>query len=110
MPSGGVRVEAWSLPKMASENVNERYHEFLRAGSMSAGLYRLSAGSPDLQKPHEQDELYYVVTGQARFESEAESVAVGPGSLLFVEKRRPHRFVDIVEDLLVLVMFAPEES
>ena len=77
---------------------------------MSAGLYRLSTGSADLQRPHGEDELYYVLSGRARFESAGKVHAVEAGSLLFVEKQRPHRFTDIEEDLLVLVLFAPEES
>jgi hypothetical protein len=33
-----------------------------------------------------------------------------PGSILFVERAAEHRFVDITEDLTVLVFFAPPEG
>lgn len=43
------------------EKSGDRYLEFLRVAPMSAGVYVLPAGAVDLQLPHEQDELYFVV-------------------------------------------------
>ena len=82
------------------------YEEFLRTGSMSAGLYELPAGAADPQEPHPQDELYHVIAGRADFEYEGRTQAVGPGAVIFVEAGAPHRFVGIAEDLSVLVIFA----
>src|SRR5438477_8688186 len=42
------------------------YLEFLRVPAMSAGLYVLAAGASDKQKPHTEDEIYYVLRGKAR--------------------------------------------
>ncbi|MGD0306967.1 MAG: hypothetical protein ABSC71_19255 [Candidatus Acidiferrales bacterium] len=39
------------------------YTEFLRAPSMSAGVYALKVGATDAQTPHKEDEIYYVVGG-----------------------------------------------
>jgi mannose-6-phosphate isomerase-like protein (cupin superfamily) len=88
----------------------ELYHEFLRADSMSAGLYVLRAREDDPQTPHNQDELYYVVSGRARFRTAAGDRPVGPGSILFVEAGAEHRFHSITQDLSVLVVFAPPEA
>jgi len=88
----------------------QRYLEFLRVASMSAGLYVLAAGSVDPQSPHREDELYYVVRGRARFRAGDEDRGVDPGSVIFVSARVPHRFYDITEDLQVLVFFAPAET
>ncbi len=85
------------------------YEEFLHRPSMSAGLYELPAGSSDQQQPHTADELYYVIAGRAGFECAGERRAVGPGDTIFVDALAPHRFVDIAEDLTVLVVFAPAE-
>jgi quercetin dioxygenase-like cupin family protein len=87
-----------------------RYLEFLRVPAMSAGLYVLSAGSADPQKPHTEDEMYYVVRGQARFQAAGEHREVSAGSVIFVGKGVHHRLYDITEDLTVLVFFAPAES
>jgi mannose-6-phosphate isomerase-like protein (cupin superfamily) len=86
------------------------YIEFLRVAAMSAGLYVLSPGTADLQRPHHEDEMYYVVRGRARFQVADEDQEVSAGSVLFVAARVEHRFYDIAEELVVLVFFAPAES
>lgn len=86
------------------------YQEFLRVPSMSAGLYVLPAGATDPQRPHHEDEVYYVVRGRARFKVADEDQEVLAGSVLFVAAEVEHRFYDIAEELAVLVFFAPAES
>lgn len=86
------------------------YREFLRVPSMSAGLYVLPAGSTDPQHPHHEDEMYYVIRGRARFRAGADDQQVSAETVLFVAAEVEHRFYDIVEDLTVLVFFAPAES
>jgi len=88
----------------------KRYLEFLRVPAMSAGLYVLAAGSNDPQQPHHEDEMYYVVRGQARFKAGGEDRAVSVGSVIYVPAEVEHRFYDIEEELAVLVFFAPAES
>ena len=53
------------------------YREFLRVPALSAGLYVLPAGRTDPQKPHHEDELYYVVRGHARVRIGSKQQAVG---------------------------------
>jgi len=86
------------------------YREFLRVPAMSAGLYVLPAGAADPQRPHHEDEMYYVIRGRARFRAGEEDAEVSAGSVLFVAAEVEHRFYDIVEELAVLVFFAPAES
>ncbi len=94
---------------MSSEAEPENL-EFLRIPAMSAGVYTLAAGSADPQKPHREDEMYYVVRGRARMRAGAEDRAIGQGSVIFVAAEVEHRFYDIEEELVVLVFFAPAES
>ena len=84
------------------------YLQFLNEGSLSLGLYVLEAGSTDIQSPHAEDEVYYVVSGRATVEVSGERRPVQPGSMIYVAKDVDHRFVDIQEDLSLLVFFAPE--
>ncbi len=84
--------------------------EFLRVASMSLSIYRLAAGAADPQRPHTEDEVYYVVRGRAQFRAGNESCAVAPGTVLFVEAGVEHRFHSIEEDLELLVVFAPAEG
>jgi len=86
------------------------YREFLRVPSMSAGLYVLAAGGTDLQRPHHEDEIYYVVRGRARFKAGSEDREVSAGNVIFVAAEIGHRFYDITEELAVLVFFAPAET
>ncbi len=107
-------MKAWfgnvrEVDRQRSQSV-KLYQEFLRVPSMSAGLYVLAAGSTDLQRPHHEDEMYYVVRGKARFQAGNEGREISAGSVLFVAAEVEHRFYDIAEELAVLVFFAPAES
>lgn len=86
------------------------YHEFLRKRSMSCGLYVLPTGGLDDQTPHAEDELYFVISGQAKITVGKKTKSVEPGSLIFVAAHIEHRFHDITEALKVLVFFAPAET
>jgi quercetin dioxygenase-like cupin family protein len=86
------------------------YREFLRVPAMSAGLYVLPAGAADPQRPHHEDEMYYVLRGRARFRAGDEDEEISTGSVLFVAAEVEHRFYEIAEELAVLVFFAPAES
>ena len=92
------------------EQLGKLYLEFLRVSSMSAGLYVLAPDCTDPQRPHHEDELYYVVRGQARMRVGAEEREVNAGSVVFVEAQAEHRFFDVSEELVVLVFFAPAET
>ncbi|MFY9904677.1 MAG: cupin domain-containing protein [Terriglobales bacterium] len=89
---------------------NKSYFEFLRIPAMSAGVYVLPKGGTDPQKPHREDEMYYVVRGVARMQMGSEHCEVRAGSVIFVEAQLGHRFYDIQEELEVLVFFAPAEQ
>ena len=86
------------------------YREFLRVPAMSTGLYVLPVGAADPQKPHHEDEMYYVIRGRGRFRAGDEEAEVSAGSVLFVAAEIEHRFDDITEELAVLVFFAPAET
>jgi len=86
------------------------YREFLRVPAMSAGLYVLAPGATDPQRPHHEDEMYYVVRGRGRFRAGDEDREISTGSVLFVAAEVEHRFHDITEELAILVFFAPAET
>ena len=84
--------------------------EHLRVDALSLGTYSIPAGSLDGQDPHTEDEIYVVVSGRGAFEAGGERVDVGPGSTLYVPAHEVHRFVDVTEDLALVVVFAPAEG
>jgi mannose-6-phosphate isomerase-like protein (cupin superfamily) len=95
------------LPVHTSE---ARYGEWVRSWALSAGIYRLAAGAVDEQSPHGEDEVYVVTAGSADLEVDGVRTRVRAGSVAYVPRRVPHRFVDITEDLEVAVVFAPPEG
>ena len=82
------------------------WQEFIRVPDLFTGLYEIPAGGEDGQAPHAADEVYYIVAGRATAVVEDDRIEVGPGSVLYVAKEKEHRFVDITEDLSILVFFA----
>jgi mannose-6-phosphate isomerase-like protein (cupin superfamily) len=104
-------MDAFELEQVAEERakLGKLYVEFLRQPSISAGLYVLAAGSEDPQKPHTEDEVYYVVRGRATIRVAEEDRPVGPGSVIYVAAGVSHRFHTIEQDLEILVIFAPAQ-
>ena len=96
--------------RRAMEAMDSKWKEFMRVETMSAGVYRLKVGETDGQKPHTEDEIYFVTRGRAKFAVGENAQEVVAGSIIYVEAHRDHGFVDIVEDLEALVMFAPAEG
>ena len=87
-----------------------RIVEFLRGESLSCAIYRLPAGSRDMQAPHLEDEIYVVLDGRARLRVDDEERAVGAGMVLFVSATTEHSFFDIEEDLTLLAIFGPSDA
>ncbi|WP_028049081.1 cupin domain-containing protein [Cellulomonas sp. URHD0024] len=90
-------------------DANVSYTEHLRVPSMSVGTAVLAVGAADGQHPHTEDEIYVVTQGRAKLWTPDRTVEVGPGSIAFVPALEEHRFVDVVEELHVIVVFAPAE-
>jgi mannose-6-phosphate isomerase-like protein (cupin superfamily) len=82
------------------------YREFLRVPALSCGIYTLPAGAKDLQGPHDEDEVYYVISGRGRLRVEGTERPIGPGSLLYVRATSEHSFFEIEEEITLLVFFA----
>ena len=102
-------MDVFELSDLVSEreSSNRLYLEFLRASTLSLGLYALSAGQDDPQRPHTEDEVYYVVRGRGAIRVGTESRSVSAGTIVYVGEGVEHRFHTIAEDLTILVFFAP---
>ena len=105
-------MDAFELSKLMQQQseAGRAYLEFLHVDSMSAGLYVLPVGGVDLQEPHTEDEVYYVVSGHAQITVAGEEYPVQPGSIVFVAAGVEHHFHSITEELKTLVFFAPAED
>ena len=83
------------------------YVDLLASDLLSVGYAIWPAGGEDRQRPHEEDEVYHVVSGRGTIRVAGEDRAVGPGSVVFVAARLEHRFHSIEDELRVLVFWAP---
>jgi mannose-6-phosphate isomerase-like protein (cupin superfamily) len=107
-----MTLEARTLAGLLEQqrSAGRGYLEFVRAPSMSVGLYVLEVGDVDGQVPHREDEVYVVLAGRSRFTAGDEERDVARGDVIFVAAGIPHRFHDIEEQLQLIVVFAPPES
>lgn len=105
-------MDAFELADVAARRAasGRPYFEFLTVPDLSVGLYVLAPGEPDLQQPHTEDEVYYVISGRGRITVGDEERDVKTGSIVFVATGVPHRFHDITEELQLLVAFGPAEG
>ncbi|MGJ8562065.1 MAG: cupin domain-containing protein [Alphaproteobacteria bacterium] len=101
----------WPLANLKSEigKDGRPFHIFLDNDAMTAELYQLPAGSVDMQSPHDLDEMYFIISGRAKFTADGVESNVKAGDSIFVKAKIGHRFHDITEDLSVLVYFSKKE-
>jgi mannose-6-phosphate isomerase-like protein (cupin superfamily) len=91
------------LPRVAG--TEPCFLEYLRMPGLSSALYRLPAGAKDMQAPHLEDEIYFVISGRANLRVGDEEKEVGPNSILYVRATEEHSFFNITEDLTLLAFF-----
>jgi mannose-6-phosphate isomerase-like protein (cupin superfamily) len=80
------------------------YEVVYETARLQVGVYVLAAPEPDTQKPHEWDELYFVLEGRGTLTVEDEELLLEEGAAAFVEARAHHHFHDY-EQIVLLVVF-----
>ena len=102
-------MEAFELSHLLEERrrSEQLFLEFLNVGTLSAGIYELAVGTDDPQRPHTEDEIYYVLDGRGQIRVDGEDRTLSPGSIIFVGSGIEHRFHSILEQLTLLVVFTP---
>ena len=81
----------------------ERFAKAFAHGSMSVELYAPVGDDP--QTPHEQDELYFVQSGEATLVLRGERFSCTPGSVFFVPARAAHKFECFSSNFSTWVVF-----
>ena len=107
--------KAWQSYEMQDllkqlEQSGKPWLPFLDVSTLNCGVYSLAKGSEDGQSPHKQDEVYYVLEGEATLEVNGENIPATRGGVIFVKAGVVHRFVHIEKDLKLLVFFSAAES
>ena len=94
----------WASPAAGAAN---DWAEHFSVPALSVGTYCIPAGGADDQGPHSEDEIYVVTACEARIATPQGAAGVRPGSVIFVPAGEEHRFIDVTEDLALLVVFGP---
>ena len=103
-------MNAFDIPDLDPQPRDDQGHGYLdvlASEKLSVGLSVWPAGSIDRQTPHEEDEVYYIISGRGSLRVADDTRRLKAGSLVFVAAHVEHRFHDIEEDLRVLVFWAP---
>ena len=79
------------------------FAKVMEHGRMSVEIYR--PNKADRQTPHEQDELYVVISGSGEFINNGERSNFNPGDVLFVAAGIEHRFENFKDDFITWVIF-----
>src|SRR2546426_988936 len=82
-------MQTFHLPQVIADRQQQdrSYPEFLRVPSMSAGIYFLPADGTDPQRPHTQDEVYYIIKGRGSIRVGSQDRAVKAGDFILLEAR-----------------------
>ena len=88
---------------------SSHWQDHLEVPDLSCGTYSLPTDGTDPQTPHTEDEIYVVTRGRATLWTPSGAAEMRPGDVAFVPAGEQHRFVDVVEDFAVLVVFGPAE-
>jgi mannose-6-phosphate isomerase-like protein (cupin superfamily) len=96
-------LERLPLPKTEKWPLGVWDATVLAHGTMSVSIF--APKEADFQTPHEQDELYIVVTGTGQFTMDGHTGSFAPGDVLFVPAGVEHRFSAFSPDFVAWVVF-----
>lgn len=86
------------------------FHTFINRPGLAAGILVLGPGEQDTQEPHEDDEVYYVISGDGYLRINGRDYAVSKDRLFFVAKNARHFFHGNKRELRVLYFFGGPDA
>ena len=86
-----------------SASEDKRYGVLLEHGTLELGYYKPDGVDP--QNPHDQDEVYIIMSGSGYFVVEDDRQPFQAGDALFVPAFVAHRFEDFTDDFAAWVIF-----
>lgn len=72
-------------------------------GTLAVEVYKPS--TIDLQKPHDRDEFYVIISGQGELFNQGKRSNFKAGDLFFVKAGNEHRFENFTDDFSTWVLF-----
>ena len=93
----------YALEKLRTHPAGKPSVTLLENGEMYTEIYEPQ--KVDLQQPHDQDEIYVVISGSGIFYNNGERRPFKTGDLIFVPAGIEHRFEDFTDDFKTWVIF-----
>ncbi|ELY57698.1 cupin domain-containing protein [Natronolimnohabitans innermongolicus] len=87
------------------EATDAHHREALETESMTVEVGRYPSASAAPKNPHNEDELYYVLSGRGKLRVGDETHDIEGGDLVYVEPEMEHDFFAIEEEITVLIVF-----
>ncbi len=91
----------------ALDDDETQHTEALDAGPLTIEVGTYPAGTSTPKNPHNEEEVYYVISGKGKLRVGDETHTIEAGDMVYVEPALEHDFFDITEDLEVLIIFGP---
>lgn len=107
VPSYG-RLTPDIAKRLLARSKETRFVVLFEHGTASVEIYR--PHQVDLQVPHDQDEIYVILSGSGFFVHDGVRQPFEPGEVLFVAAGVPHRFEQFTEDFTTWVIFYGPEG
>ena len=90
---------------------NELHHEeVLSTGPLTVEVGKYPTDSAAPKNPHNEQELYYVLSGSGKLRVGDDTHDVEAGDLVFVEPHLEHDFFHITEEITVLIVLGPSTT
>jgi mannose-6-phosphate isomerase-like protein (cupin superfamily) len=86
------------------------FHTFINNENLSAGVLVLKPGEEDIQEPHDNDEVYFIIKGNGFLKIKNKDYGISENKMYFVEKNVPHFFHGNSKKLIVLYFFSGFDS
>ena len=86
------------------------FHTFINRDSLAAGVLVLQPGEQDTQEPHQNDEVYFIISGDGFLKIKNKDYPVTKDKLFFVAKDVEHYFHSNSVELKVLYFFGGSDS
>jgi mannose-6-phosphate isomerase-like protein (cupin superfamily) len=98
-----MKASAAELLNRIPAEAGKQFAVAIAHGTMSVELYAPTGTDP--QKPHEQDELYFIQAGSGQFLLNGERHPFSVGDCFFVPAGVEHRFENFTPDFATWVVF-----
>ncbi|MDH3192102.1 MAG: cupin domain-containing protein [Nitrosopumilus sp.] len=86
------------------------FHTFINRDTLAAGVLVLQPGEKDTQKPHENDEVYFVLKGNGFLKIKEKDYPISKNKMYFVGKKIKHYFHGNSQELVVLYFFGGHDT